>query len=82
MSLTTLTSKGQVTIPKEIRDELELRAGDKLDFQIGKPGEIRVVAMNKRSVDVFGMLGHRASKAVSPEEMNKGLRKAFRDKHL
>ena len=32
--VTTLTSKGQVTIPKEIRDELGLKPSDKVEFFI------------------------------------------------
>ncbi len=30
--LSTVTSKGQVTIPKEIRDRLHIRSNDKVDF--------------------------------------------------
>jgi AbrB family looped-hinge helix DNA binding protein len=32
--VTTLTSKGQVTIPKEIRDELGLKPNDKIRFSL------------------------------------------------
>ena len=38
----TITSKGQVTIPKRIRDELELTAGTELEFIIEEDGTIRV----------------------------------------
>lgn len=38
----TVTSKGQVTIPKRIRDELGLRAGTEIEFTIEEDGTIRV----------------------------------------
>ena len=37
---TTLTSKGQATIPKQIRDRLGLKAGSRLIFGVNKEGEI------------------------------------------
>jgi AbrB family looped-hinge helix DNA binding protein len=37
---TTLTSKGQVTIPKHIRDSLSLEPGCKLIFDVNKVGEV------------------------------------------
>ena len=37
---TTITSKGQVTIPKHIRDSLSLEAGSKLIFDVNKDGEL------------------------------------------
>jgi AbrB family looped-hinge helix DNA binding protein len=37
---TTLTSKGQVTIPKHIRDSLSLEPGCKLVFDVNKDGEL------------------------------------------
>lgn len=38
----TITSKGQVTIPKRIRDELGLEAGTKVEFVLEEHGTIRV----------------------------------------
>lgn len=37
---TTITSKGQVTIPKHIRDSLNLEVGSKLIFDVNKDGEL------------------------------------------
>lgn len=45
MSLTeaaTITSKGQVTIPKRIREQLQLEAGDQLEFVVTQDGELTV----------------------------------------
>ncbi len=38
--LTTLTSKGQVTIPKRIRDELQLLPGAAVEFSVNAAGEV------------------------------------------
>ncbi|AOU97773.1 AbrB family transcriptional regulator [Acidihalobacter yilgarnensis] len=37
---TTLTSKGQVTIPKQIRDALNLAPGSSVEFAVNKEGEV------------------------------------------
>lgn len=38
----TITSKGQVTIPKRIRDELDLDAGTEVEFRLEADGTIRI----------------------------------------
>lgn len=43
---TTMTSKGQVTIPKRIRDRLGLKAGDKVEFDMNPDGWIVIRAAN------------------------------------
>ena len=40
MPIATITSKGQVTLPKEIRDRLGLAAGDRVDFRIDENGKV------------------------------------------
>jgi antitoxin PrlF len=53
---TTLTSKGQVTIPKHIRDALNLAPGSSVDFAVNKAGEVvihRVGARSSRKRDRF-----------------------------
>ena len=41
MSTSTLTSKGQTTVPKEVREALDLEAGDKLSWEI-RGGKVEV----------------------------------------
>ena len=48
MRATTITVKGQVTIPVSVREYLKLKAGDKVDFLINKSG---VVVMVPAGVD-------------------------------
>lgn len=38
----TLTKKGQVTIPKEIRDRLGLEAGQEIEFVLDESGDVTV----------------------------------------
>ena len=46
---TTITSKGQVTIPKHIRDALQLEPGNAVDFSVNRAGEL-VLQHAKRGV--------------------------------
>ncbi len=53
---TTLTSKGQVTIPKQIRDALNLAPGSSVEFAVNKEGEVvihKVGARASRKPDRF-----------------------------
>lgn len=78
MSISTLTSKGQVTIPKEVRERLHLRTGDKLDFRVAEDGTIRVFPIARRVAEVFGLLAEKAGRAYSEDESRKKLREAFK----
>ena len=66
---TTLTSKGQVTVPAKIRQQLNLRTGDTLDFQI-EGGAIKVVPVAKGSLECLMTILPKATRSFSVEEMN------------
>ena len=74
MALATLTSKGQVTIPKVIRDSLHLHAGDKVEFVITESKEAFIRPITKKVDDVFGRLYKPGRKPVSIEKMDVGIR--------
>jgi len=71
MSIAALTSKGQITIPKAVRDRLGLRTGDRIEFRIAKDGTATLVPRTLRTDDVFGILAHYGKgKKVSVEDMH------------
>ncbi len=65
----TITSKGQVTVPKPIRDRLHLKAGDKMDFVLEDEGCVRVTPVNVSVTSLKGMVPKPAV-PVSLEEMD------------
>jgi len=70
MTIATLTSKGQTTIPKQVREHLKLNPGDKLDFVI-EPGGRVVIRPAKLDVrQLKGLLKRSNGKVLSIEEMN------------
>jgi len=70
MPTATLTSKGQITIPAEVRAELGVNAGDRVEFvEIGE-GQFAIVAATRSVRQLSGMFRGRVSKPVSIEEMN------------
>jgi len=77
MPKTTLTSKGQVTIPKEIRERLGLRQGDQLIFRFDDRGALTVEPAAPNLLgDLPGLLRHRASKRPATiEEMDEVVRR-------
>lgn len=52
----TLTSKGQITVPKPVRDRHNLQPGDTVEFR-EEGGRLWVEAKPPRAVDLIGILG-------------------------
>lgn len=66
---TTLTSKGQVTVPREIRQRMGLKPGDKITFSLLSDGTL-VVRPKLRSVtDLAGLLHQPGRKPVPLRDM-------------
>jgi antitoxin PrlF len=76
MPKATLTSKGQVTIPKEIRQRLGLRQGDQLMFRFDERGTLTVEPAAPNLLgDLTGLLRHRAGKRPATiAEMDEAVR--------
>lgn len=70
----TLTSKGQVTIPKAVRDALHLRTGDRLDFVLEADGTVRVLPITGSVKRLKGMLP-KPPRPLTVEEMDEAIAK-------
>lgn len=78
MTTATLTSKGQITIPKEIRDRLLLHSGDQLDFQLTGQGEVLLKPVTRHVDEVFGRLSKPGQKALMPAEMDAAIQQRIK----
>lgn len=76
----TITSKGQVTVPKEIRQRLGVRAGGKVRFSV-EDGRVTVAAPRSSILDLVGVLP-KPKRTVTIEEMNEGIRQAAVNRFL
>ncbi len=70
MSESTITAKGQTTVPQPIRDALQAEAGAKLLWHLMPDGTITVRAKTKSILDLAGMLKAPRGKRVRIEDMN------------
>jgi AbrB family looped-hinge helix DNA binding protein len=78
MTTATLTSKGQVTIPKQVREFLHLHTGDRIEFVLQKNSEAMMKPVTKSVDDVFGRLHDVNQKALSVDEMNAAIAQRMR----
>ena len=67
----TLTSKGQTTIPKLIRDTLRMKAGDRMTFTLMPDGVVVMRVKNKSVSKLAGVLYKKGRKAVPIELLSR-----------
>ncbi len=72
MSTATLTSKGQITIPADVRRVLNVQTGDRVEFVQVEPGRFELVAATRSVRELKGLFG-KASRTVSIEDMNRAI---------
>lgn len=80
--IATLTSKGQITLPKLIRDRLQLDAGDTLDFEILPDNTLAVRAVKADARRVRGLLKSPLQHVPTVREMDAAVEAELRAKHL
>lgn len=80
MTLATLTTKGQLTIPKDIRESLKLHTGDKIEIIITDKGAAIMRPVSKKVDDIFCKLHKPGRKAVSLSAMDDAIKNRIKDK--
>jgi len=74
MSTAVVTSKGQITIPKPVRDGLGVETGDRVEFVELERGVYTVVAATRDIRDLKGVIP-KPAKPVSVADMNRAMRR-------
>ena len=69
MTTATVTSKGQITIPANVRRALQVGPGDRVEFVEVEPGRFEVVAATGSVKELKGLFG-KPAKSVSIDDMN------------
>ncbi|MEX6507108.1 AbrB/MazE/SpoVT family DNA-binding domain-containing protein [Jiella sp. M17.18] len=77
-AVTTMTSKGQMTIPKEIREQLALHAGTRCDVSV-VDGSVVLTPRRLRIADLAGFLGNPLGRALTVGEMDDAIAEAVAD---
>jgi len=71
----TISAKGQVTIPKEMREALDLRPGDQLIYSV-VDGEVIITPKNVDFKDLAGLLGSPPNGPATLDEIDAAVLKA------
>jgi len=76
----TLTTKGQITIPKEVREHLGVDTGDRLSFVVQPDGTVIVQPLTRHVRELGGLLHRPRRRPVSIAEMDAAIAKRTRAK--
>lgn len=77
----TITSKGQVTIPKEVRERLGVRPGGKVRFTLEDGNRVVMTPAHLSIQRLFGMLG-KPPRSATLEQMDEAIRQGAVDRYL
>jgi antitoxin PrlF len=67
----TLTSKGQTTIPKSIRDSLGMKSGDRIMFTLMPDGTVLMRLKNKSVMSLAGSLRKKGRRAIPVDQLSR-----------
>jgi len=77
MPTSTLTSKGQITLPKEVRERLHLQTGSRVDFSFDESGRVILSPLTSDFRTLRGIVRSKRKKPVTVEEMNEAIARGY-----
>ena len=80
MPTATLTTKGQITIPKEVREHLGVDTGDRLSFVVQADGTVIVQPLTRHVRELAGLLRRPRPRSVSIDQMDAAIARRARAK--
>jgi AbrB family looped-hinge helix DNA binding protein len=79
MAKAKVTSKGQITLPKQIRETLNIKTGDEVLFAKSREGAVEMLVINKEASDLFGQF--KVKDNTSLATMDKAAEKHLKEKY-
>jgi AbrB family looped-hinge helix DNA binding protein len=76
MPTATISSKGQITLPRAVRERLRVGEGDQVDFVVNERGDVVVRAVSLAVTELKGLLKRPRQRPVSVEAMNAAIVRA------
>ena len=80
MPVATVTTKGQVTLPKPVRDHLKIETGDRLSFVVQPDGSVVVRPIVHDVRELAGLLHRPGRPVVSSTRIRAGIAERMRRK--
>lgn len=77
MPTSTVTSKGQITIPKQIREQLGLKPGDRIDFMRDRAGRVLLKPLRTDFRSLRGIIKSPLNRPITIEEMNDAIARGY-----
>jgi antitoxin PrlF len=74
MPSSTITSKGQLTLPKDVREHLGVREGDRVEFRMDRSGRVWVEPATQDLMKLRGLFGP-VDRARTQEELDEAVRR-------
>ena len=81
MATATLTSKGQITLPIQVRTQLNLQPGDQLRFEAMPDGTLIGRPAARSAVNLVGLLKRKGQKAISVNSIDRSIASEVTRKH-